>query len=99
MSKYLLTKKAVNDLTRIWNYTYDNWSEKQADKYYNQIIQFCDNLSTQAELGKKYYNLMEGLKGSKINKHIVFYRKISEELIEIERILHEQMDLKSRLEE
>ena len=29
-----LTKKAVEDLTEIWNYTSENWSEHQADKYY-----------------------------------------------------------------
>lgn len=31
MAKYKLTNKAVNDLTRIWNYTIDRWSENQAD--------------------------------------------------------------------
>ncbi|MEO1098856.1 MAG: type II toxin-antitoxin system RelE/ParE family toxin [Bacteroidota bacterium] len=33
----------------------------------------------------------------KINRHIVFYRIISSELIEITRILHERMDLKNQL--
>ena len=36
MANYSLTKKAVQDLKQIWNYTYDNWSESQADKYVNQ---------------------------------------------------------------
>ena len=34
MPRYFLTKKAVDDLSEIWEYTYDTWSEKQADKYY-----------------------------------------------------------------
>lgn len=33
MAKYNLTKKAVEDLTKIWNYTFDTWSENQADAY------------------------------------------------------------------
>ena len=99
MSRYILTKKAANDLILIWNYTVDTWSENQADKYYEQIINHCDNLSSKPKQGKKYEKVIEGLRGSKINKHIIFYRELSASTIEIERILHEQMDLKSRLTE
>jgi toxin ParE1/3/4 len=38
MAKYKFTKKAVKDLSDIWNYTVDTWSENQADKYYKLII-------------------------------------------------------------
>ncbi|WP_420318747.1 type II toxin-antitoxin system RelE/ParE family toxin [Ekhidna sp.] len=34
MANYQLTNLAVQDLTDIWNYTFDNWSEQQADVYY-----------------------------------------------------------------
>ncbi|MDP9954950.1 plasmid stabilization system protein ParE [Epilithonimonas hungarica] len=34
MAKYLFTKKAVDDLSEIYEYTYEFWSENQADKYY-----------------------------------------------------------------
>jgi toxin ParE1/3/4 len=38
MTKFYLTNKAVEDLTDIWNYTLENWSERQADKYYDLLI-------------------------------------------------------------
>ena len=38
MKKYHLTKKAFEDLSDIWTYTFDNWSEEQADKYYSLVI-------------------------------------------------------------
>ena len=38
MAKYHLTNKAVEDLTNIWEYTVDTWSERQADDYYNMLI-------------------------------------------------------------
>jgi len=38
MVKYKLTIKAVDDLSNIWNYTLEKWSEKQADKYYNMLV-------------------------------------------------------------
>lgn len=99
MAKFVLTKKALKDLSDIWNYTFDNWSEKQADKYHHEILQECKNLSKNPEKGKKYYNILSDLKGDKINRHIIFYREIGEETIEIERVLHQRMDLKTRIEE
>jgi toxin ParE1/3/4 len=32
MAKYILINKAVEDLTKIWDYTYKVWSQSQADK-------------------------------------------------------------------
>ena len=39
MAKYYFTKKAIEDLNSIWNYTINVWSEQQADVYYRMIIE------------------------------------------------------------
>lgn len=44
MAKYSLTNKAVEDLSDIWNYTFDHWSERQADIYYQMLIENPRNL-------------------------------------------------------
>ena len=98
MHRYLLTQKAITDLTEIWNYTINTWSENQADKYYDEILNFCQKLANNPEFGRNYSQLIPDLKGAKINRHIIFYREMTQNTIEIERVLHEQMDLKSRLE-
>jgi toxin ParE1/3/4 len=41
MAKYSLTNKAIADLSQIWNYTFDKWSENQADKYYQMLLDNC----------------------------------------------------------
>ena len=41
MANYYLTNKAVDDLTQIWDYTFEEWSERQADKYYNELLNAC----------------------------------------------------------
>lgn len=97
MAKYKFTNKAVDDITRIWNYTFDNWSENQADTYYNMILQNCKEVANSPELGKNYSGVTENLLGFKAGPHIIFYRKIDETEVEITRILHEQMDLKNRI--
>lgn len=99
MVNYKLTNKAVDDLTNIWNYTFDKWSEKQADRYYHMLLENCNEVATNPELGKNYTLVAENLFGFKAGRHIIFYRRIDENTIEITRILHEQMDLKNRIKE
>jgi toxin ParE1/3/4 len=97
MARYKLTNKAVEDLTQIWNYTFDKWSENQADKYYLMILENCNEVALNPESGKKYSVIAEDLLGFKAGRHIIFYRKLAENVVEITRILHEQMDLKNRI--
>jgi len=97
MAKYKLTNKAVDDLTRIWNYTFDKWSENQADTYYFMLLENCNEVACNPESGKNYSGVTENLLGFKAGRHINFYRKIEENIVEITRILHEQMDLKNRI--
>ena len=96
MAKYKLTNKAVEDLTEIWNYTFDKWSEYQADKYYQMLLENCYEIACNPELGKNYAEVTENLLGFRAGRHIIFYRKIGDNEVEIIRILHEQMDLKTR---
>ena len=99
MAKYILTKKAIEDLSNIWDYTYDTWSDKQADKYYRMILENCDTISKNPKLGKEYEEIVKDLKGFRAGRHIIFYRKQDMNAIQIIRILHEQMDLKNRINE
>ncbi|MCC9065847.1 type II toxin-antitoxin system RelE/ParE family toxin [Flavobacterium piscisymbiosum] len=96
MAKYYLTNKAVDDLATIWDYTYDEWSENQADKYYLLLLNSCQDIADNPSLGKKYDNVTEKLLGFKSNQHIIFYQIISNKEVEIIRILHGRMDLKSK---
>ena len=97
MTKYNLTNEAVEDLTDIWNYTFEHWSEKQADIYYNTMLNKCQYIATKPNIGKNYNGISNELFGLKVNKHIIFYRKFTNKSIEITRILHERMDLKNQL--
>ena len=99
MAEYKLTNKAVEDLSKIWDYTVEVWSEKQADKYYDGLIYDCQEIATNPELGKNYDGISRQLLGIKANRHIIFYRTPNENYVEITRILHERIDLKKRIAE
>jgi len=97
MAKFELTKKAVEDLADIWNYTYENWSEHQADKYYQLLIESFKEIAGNPSIGKNYSGIVESLRGLKVGRHIIFFRMMEGRNVEITRILHEQMDLKNRI--
>ena len=97
MTEFKLTNKAVEDLSKIWEYTFEVWSERQADRYYEMLISNCQEIADNPDLGKSYDGITQSLLGTKANRHIIFYRTINENYVEITRILHERMDLKNRI--
>jgi toxin ParE1/3/4 len=93
---YVLSKKAISDLEQIWVYTAKKGSIEQADRYYGLIIDEINFLCRNPESGKSIENVRKGYKVSKMKSHVIFYR-VKEERIEIIRILHECMDVDTRL--
>ena len=99
MAKVILRQEAIDDLNDIWTYTFEEWSEKQADKYYAALEFACLQIGENPELGKEYDEINSNLFGLRTGKHIIFYQIINKQEIEIIRILHERMDLKNRINE
>ncbi|HSI78040.1 MAG TPA: type II toxin-antitoxin system RelE/ParE family toxin [Lunatimonas sp.] len=99
MAQYKLTNKAVEDLNEIWDYTANKWSEEQADRYYNMLLDNCQDIADNPDLGRNYNGIANDLFGLKSNRHIIFYRILEDKPIEITRILYEKMDLKNRITE
>ena len=99
MAKYFLTSKAVEDLSKIYEYTFEFWSENQADKYYEELINLCQLLAENPMIGRIYTEIYPDLYGFLANQHIIFYRILTKDKIEITRILGAEMDLKNRIKE
>jgi toxin ParE1/3/4 len=99
MVKYFLTNKAIEDLSKIWEYTFEVWSENQADKYYELLTSCFQELVRKPTIGKHYHEIDNSILGLRVGKHIVFYRVANSGDIEIIRILHQRMDLKSKIDE
>jgi toxin ParE1/3/4 len=97
MAKFKFTNNAVKDLSDIWSYTVETWSESQADKYYKLIISACSTIANKPQICKSYPEIYKDLKGKLTSKHVIFYRVLEDQTIEITRILHERIDLKNKL--
>ena len=98
-TQYRISAQAIIDLEEIWFYTLDNWSIEQADRYYKAIISEIEYVTKHFDSGKSITKIRTGYRSSKVNLHIVFYKKANDGIVEIVRILHERMDIKHKLEE
>ena len=97
MGKVYFTNKAIEDLEAIWKYTVKTWSENQAELYYGLLIDSCQKLASEPTLGKSYEIIEQHVLGFKTGQHLIFYRTIAAQEIEVIRILHGMMDLKNQL--
>ena len=98
-NNYKLSNKAVDDLSAIWEYTCDTWSETQADKYYYMLLDSCQDIADGKLTAKHYPDIHSEVFGTKAGQHIIFFRKIKTDRTEIVRILHNRMDLKNRIQD
>ena len=95
---YKVSQEANRDIENIWLYTYENWSLEQADRYFNLIMDEIEYLAKNPESGKDYSDVRKGYFRSRIKSHFIFYKinRMKEE-IEIIRVLHQRLDIESRL--
>ena len=97
-NKYRISEQAINDLNDIWIYTLNKWSKEQADRYYDLIIGEIEYISDNFLTGKSAEQTRKNYRVTKIKSHLIFYRKIENDIVEVVRILHQRMNIKKRLD-
>lgn len=87
-----ISKRAKIDIEEIWLYTFQNWSQTQADKYFEEISNALSLIQQNYKVGtllvKSQYSNYKFL----VKSHIIFYNVNEEKHILILRILHKKMD-------
>ncbi|CAM3965724.1 type II toxin-antitoxin system RelE/ParE family toxin [Flavobacterium weaverense] len=99
MSEYVISEKAVEDINNIWIYTAENWSVAQADRYYNLIFDEIEYIVNNFDMARDFGKIRKSYKCSKVKSHLIFFKKDKMNEIEVIRILHERMEIGSRLTE
>ena len=97
MTGFQLTNKAKSDLKDIAIYTQNTWGKRQRNHYLATLDKSFYTLSTDHMKGRDCGEIRSGYRKYQVGKHIVFYREVHENLIEIVRILYERMDIESHL--
>jgi toxin ParE1/3/4 len=93
-----ISRVALNDLEEIWLYTMENWSVEQANRYHQLIIDEVAYICKNRNSGKSIAHIRDGYRSSKVKSHLIFY-KIENNVIHVARILHEIMDVQTKLYE
>lgn len=97
---YKISAQASEDIENIWLYTFENWSVEQADRYINLIFDEIEYLADNPKGGRDCSGFRKNYRCSTVKSHIIFYRVVDKQsAIEIIRVLHQRMDIESRLSE
>lgn len=98
--KYKISNLARQYLELIWVYTFENWSKEQADSYLNLLLDKIEYLAEKPETGFDFSSVRKGYFKVRVKSHIIFYKIDNEsKTIEIIRVLHQRMDIESKLSE
>lgn len=96
---YKISVNAAEDIEQIWLYTVDNWSVEQADRYVNLIFDEIEYLADNPVSGKDLNHIRKEYRCSKVKSHLILYRLVEKNGIEIIRVLHQRMDIVHQLQE
>jgi toxin ParE1/3/4 len=99
MTGFVLTNRAEADLKSIGIYTQNKWGVRQRNRYLTALDKSFHALAADHLNGRDCGEIRTGYRKYQVGKHIVFFREIDENLIEVVRILHERMDIEARLSE
>ena len=96
MLELVVRPRARRDLKEIWAHTVQQWGAAQADRYLQAIDREVQGLLKFPELGTPYDHIRAGYRALQVKRHLVFYFRNGQRL-EIVRVLHDAMDVKSHL--
>jgi plasmid stabilization system protein ParE len=85
-------------IVEIWHYTDKTWGEEQADSYVRGLYKFIEKVAGNKHLWRRIdYNDVQGLFFVRYKHHYIFFRELSTGVLGIINVLHESMDIPSRL--
>jgi toxin ParE1/3/4 len=80
--------------------TKKQWGEEQARKYRQLIETSIRTIATHPNVGREYGGVGSGVRGYHVkspSRHIIFYRLVAKNTVEVGRFLHESMDIDREL--
>jgi toxin ParE1/3/4 len=96
MPAFRLSAKSLEDLKTIGRFTLKTWGREQRKVYLSKLDSAFHLLADQPHLGISRDDIREGYRVYHVGRHLIFYRPKAN-YIEIIRILHDRMDVQTRL--
>lgn len=86
------TRLAEADIKDIYLYSYGEFGEKQADKYYGGLEERFNQILDQTAHSQDYSHIDYGLRRVNYEHHAIYYQLGPEGELIIIRVLHQRMD-------
>jgi toxin ParE1/3/4 len=96
MTDFRLSAKSIEDLKSIARFTLKSWGRQQRNIYLSKLDESFHLLADQPNLGSARDDIRKGYRVYHVGRHLIFYRQ-KYTGIEIIRILHDRMDVETRL--
>jgi toxin ParE1/3/4 len=94
MKEFTLSQYALDDLKSIARYTEGQWGQVQRNVYLKQFDDTFHMFADRPSLGMACDFILQGYKKFPQGSHIIFYRTLTDGVIEITRVLLKSMDVK-----
>jgi toxin ParE1/3/4 len=97
MAKFSLTRRAIADLVDIARYTEKHWGVEQRNKYLTILDSAFQQLAATPAIGRDCSDIRHGYRKMNVGSHVVFFRQKRSDEIEIVRVLHERMEIETKI--
>lgn len=95
---FKISVEAKNDIEKIWLYTFPNWLKEQADRYFDLIMNDIEYIAENPNYGEDFSHIKKGYFRTRIKSHFIFYKlNKKQNEVQIIRVLHQRMNIESRL--
>ncbi len=92
---YKLSYLTQDDIDNIWIYTFEQWSQVQANKYFKELFKTIDIICKNPEIGYPIHQIKEDYGIKKFKSHLIVYKFYNQKIL-IVRVLHKKMDIENQ---
>jgi toxin ParE1/3/4 len=94
--RFIVSPRARADIDDIWNYTVEQWGERQAEIYLRLLEAAVDAVVADPKVGPTCDDVRPGYRKYRVGSHVLFYR-VTANTVVVVRILHQRMDVERHL--
>jgi plasmid stabilization system protein ParE len=98
-ARFDLTPSAKADIRSIWLYTVETWGEEQADRYIEALDARFVEIAAGKAFSRTFSDTYPQVRVTRCEHHYIFHLSQQRKRPRIIAILHERMDLLTRLQE
>jgi toxin ParE1/3/4 len=98
MTQYVVSPRAQRDIEEIWDYTTQQWSSAQAERYIRPIQEAIETIVADSRRGRSCESIRPNYRKFSVGSHLIFYRWTPDSSeIDVVRVLHQRMDFERHL--